>query len=44
MAAEGRAKLGAILGLGYGNAKQLLNRLNNYGITRDEFDAAVKLL
>ena len=44
MAAERRAKVGAILGLGYGNAKQLLNRLNNYGITRDEFTAAVKLL
>ncbi len=40
-AAERRAKLGAELGIGYGNAKQFLQRLNSYGITREEFDAAV---
>ncbi len=43
-ASERRAKLGAILGLGYGNAKQFLNRLNNYGITRDQFNAALDVL
>lgn len=40
-AAERRAKLGAELGIGYGNAKQFLQRLNRYGITREEFEAAV---
>ncbi|MTI48828.1 ribonuclease M5 [Sporosalibacterium faouarense] len=37
-----RDKLGRILGIGYCNAKQLLNRLNNYGITREEFNDAVR--
>lgn len=37
-----RNKLGRILGIGYCNAKQFLNRLNNYGITREEFDSAVR--
>ncbi len=32
-AAERRDRLGAALGIGYGNAKQLLHRLNHYGIT-----------
>ena len=36
-----RDRLGAILGIGYANAKQFLLRLNNYGVTREEFDAAV---
>ena len=36
-----RAKLGEILGLGYGNAKVFLKRLNHYGITREEFQQAV---
>lgn len=36
-----RARLGAILGIGYGNARQLLKRLNHFGITRDEWDEAV---
>lgn len=36
-----RDKLGAILGIGYANAKQLLLRLNNYGVTREEFLAAL---
>ena len=36
-----RTALGAALGIGYGNAKQLLCRLNGYGVTRAEFDAAV---
>lgn len=44
LAAKRRAELGAILGLGYGNAKQFLRRLNNYGITREEFQTAVEQL
>ena len=32
-----RDKIGQILGIGYGNAKQFLSRLNNYGVTREEF-------
>lgn len=38
--AELRAKLGAALGIGYANAKQLLHRLNAYGVTRQEFESA----
>ncbi|ETJ33156.1 hypothetical protein Q604_UNBC12395G0001, partial [human gut metagenome] len=37
-----RDKIGQILGIGYGNAKQFLSRLNNYGVTREEFIKAVK--
>ena len=33
--------LGAKLGIGYGNGKQFLYRLNHYGITRDAFKEAV---
>lgn len=40
-AADRRAAVGAILGIGYGNAKQFLKRLNHYGVTRDEWNAAV---
>ena len=39
---ERRAKLGEILGIGYTNGKQLLNRLNNFGVTREEFLNAVE--
>ncbi|HHU18079.1 MAG: ribonuclease M5 [Anaerovoracaceae bacterium] len=43
-AAEKRDKLGKILGIGYGNAKVLLNRLNQYGIKRKEFlDALIEV-
>lgn len=39
-----RDQLGKLLGIGYANGKQFLNRLNNYGITRDEFqDALTKI-
>ncbi len=41
-ASEKRAKVGAVLGIGYANGKQFLRRLNHYGITRDEFDKAVE--
>ena len=40
-ASEKRAKLGAVLGIGYANAKTLLQRVNHYGITRQEFQQAV---
>lgn len=40
--ANRRNQVGKILGIGYANGKQLLNRLNGYGISRDEFEAAVK--
>ncbi len=41
-AAARRDALGAALGIGFGNAKRFLERLNRYGVTRDEFDAALK--
>ncbi len=37
-----RSKLGEILGLGFANAKTFLKRLNHYGVTRAEFEAALK--
>lgn len=40
-AAERRAAVGAVLGIGYGNAKQFLKRLNHYGVTRGEWEHAV---
>lgn len=36
-----RDQIGKVLGIGYGNAKQFLNRLNNYGVTREEFEEAI---
>ena len=39
-----RDEIGQILGIGYGNAKQFLNRLNNYGVTREEFNKAIESL
>lgn len=35
-AAEKRDRLGKILGIGYGNSKRFLARLNEYGITREQ--------
>lgn len=37
-----RKKLGQELGVGYANGKQFLNRLNNYGITRQELISALE--
>lgn len=37
-----RDLIGRILGIGYGNSKQFLNRLNHYGVTREEFESAVE--
>lgn len=44
MAADRRNLLGKILGIGYGNAKRLLSRLNHYEITREEFEDALEHL
>ncbi len=35
-----RDEIGRELGIGFGNAKQFLHRLNHFGITREEFEAA----
>lgn len=43
-AADRRNEIGKILGIGYGNAKQFLTRLNRYGITREEFEVAMKAI
>ena len=37
-----RDKVGAALGIGYGNVKIFVRRLNNYGVTRAEFMEALK--
>ena len=39
-----RDALGAALGIGYGNGKQFLYRLNHYGISREDFEAQAKKL
>lgn len=38
---ERRQLVGKELGIGYGNANQLISKLNNYGISKDEFVKAV---
>lgn len=43
-AKQRRERLGAILGIGYGNGKQLLKRLNLFRISKDQFDGAVRQL
>lgn len=43
-ATERRDRLGALLGIGYGNAKQFLKRLNHYGVTRQEMEEALREL
>ena len=37
-----REKLGDILSIGYFNSKQLLSKLNSFGISREEFEKAVE--
>lgn len=37
-----RDALGAELGIGYGNVKRFLERLNHYGVSRQEFLAALE--
>lgn len=39
-----RRQLGKEFGIGYANAKQFVNRLNVYGISREEFEAACSRL
>jgi len=39
-----RDHLGKILGIGYGNSKQFLSRLNNYNISREEFEEALGIM
>ncbi len=39
---ELREELGKILGIGYCNGKQFLNRLNGFGISREEFEKALE--
>lgn len=39
-ASAARDAIGKILGIGYGNTKVFLSRLNHYGITREELDKA----
>ena len=43
-AAQKRNALGSILGIGYANGRQLLNRLNRYGISERRFNEAVAAL
>ncbi len=37
-----RSMLGKILGIGYCNTAQMISRLNNYGITKEEFADAIE--
>ena len=37
-----REKLGKALGIGYGNSKIFLQRLNKFGISREEFEKALQ--
>ncbi|WP_027399448.1 ribonuclease M5 [Anaerovorax odorimutans] len=37
-ASKNREGIGKILGIGYGNAKEFVNRLNQYGVKREEFE------
>ena len=41
-ASEKRRMVGKILGIGYGNTKALLRKLNAYGVTREEWEAALE--
>lgn len=43
-AAERRARVGAALGIGYGNARQFVKRLNHFGVTEEEWRRALALL
>mgnify|MGYP001482862997 FL=1 len=39
-----REKVGNFLGIGYCNSKQFLNRLNNFGITKEELIKAMEVM
>ena len=40
---EKRNKVGALLGIGYGNSKQFLKKLNHFGITRADWNKAIRM-
>lgn len=42
--ARKRDRIGALLGIGYGNSRQFLKRLNHFGITRKEWEEAMDAL
>ena len=37
-----RQQVGEILGIGYGNSGTFIKKLNSFGVTRREFDEAVR--
>ncbi|MDU2063844.1 MAG: ribonuclease M5 [Sporomusaceae bacterium] len=41
-ASERRRQLGEILGIGFANGKTFLQRLNHYGVTREDYEAALR--
>ena len=41
---ERRAQLGKLLGIGGGNSKALLGKLNSFSITREEFDETIRTI
>ncbi len=41
---ERRESLGRILGIGYGNVKSFLTKLNRFGISKEEFDEAISTI
>ena len=41
-ARQKREKLGKALGIGYANTQSFLKKLNEYGITKEEFDKKLK--
>ncbi len=43
-ASDRRAVVGERLGIGFCNGKQFLNRLNHYGVTREEFEEAISAI
>lgn len=43
-ARQRRERLGQLLGIGYGNGKQMLQRLNVFRVPRDQFERAVRQL
>ncbi len=42
LSAQKRDRVGALLGIGYGNSRQFVKRLNHFGITREEWEGALK--
>jgi ribonuclease M5 len=43
-ASSRRDAIGRLLGIGYGNSKQFVNRLNKYGVSREEYNRAIESL